>query len=285
MDGHARSATPPPRLLPWAPRGTACKVPGMPAPKKSPSNLDVILVIDVGNSGAKVGAVRGEDVAGPARLPRVDGRAVRDIAGPMLKGKDAVIAVAGSDPTKIDGLIWEIEKLRLGTLAKVGPDHKGLPAPDVAEPAQAGVDRRVQILAATHLAGEATAVVSCGTALTVDVGNADGALVGGAIAPGLGLGARALAEGTARLPLVDLAGDAPMPARDTETAIRAGLLLGAAGAVRHLLATGGVADDAPVYLTGNDAKHLEPHLGRPVRMHPGLGILGVALAVRASPPR
>ena len=254
----------------------------MPAPQKTPTDLDVVLVIDVGNSGAKIGAVRGDDVAGPVRLPRIDGRAVRDIAGPMLKGKDAVIAIAGSDPNRIESLAWEVQKLRLGTLVKVGPDHKGIPAPDVDEPARAGVDRRVQVLAATHLAGEATAVVSCGTALTVDIGDADGALVGGAIAPGLGLGAKALAEGTARLPLVDLAGDATMPARDTEPAIRAGLLLGAAGAVERLLSAGGVADDTPLYLTGADAPHLEPHLGRSVRVHPGLGILGVALAVRAA---
>lgn len=257
----------------------------MPAPSKAPSSLDVILVIDVGNSGAKLGAVRGDDVAGPVRLPRVDGRAVRQLAAPMLQGKEAVIAIAGSDPARIDSLAWEIEKLRLGTLAKVGPDHKGIPTPSVDEPSRAGVDRRVQVLAATHLAGAAATVISCGTALTVDVGDADGALVGGAIAPGLGLGAKALAEGTARLPLVDLAGDAAMPARDTEPAIRAGLLLGAAGGVERLLAEAGIGDDTPVYLTGADAKHLQPHLRRSVRMHPGLGILGVALAVRASPPR
>lgn len=248
-------------------------------------SLDVILVIDVGNSGAKVGAVRGEDVAGPVRLPKVDGRAVREFAGPMLKGREAVIAIAGSDPARIQGLEWEISKLRLGTCVSVGPDHGGLPAAHVDKPEAAGVDRRVQVLAAAHLAGEAAAVISCGTAITVDIGDEHGALVGGAILPGIGLGAKALAEGTARLPLVGLEGEAVMPAPDTDRAIRTGLLVGAAGAVEHLLEKGGVAADTPVYLTGQDAKHLAPHLTRAVRPHPGLGILGVALAVRAKPPR
>jgi type III pantothenate kinase len=147
------------------------------------------------------------------------------------------------------------------------------------------VDRRVQLLAATHLAGEAAAVIACGTALTVDIGDAQGALVGGAIAPGLGLGAKALAEGTARLPLIDLKGPSGMPARDTDSAIRTGLLLGAAGAVERLLLEAGIDEGVHVYLTGQDAQHLQPHLRRVVRPHPGLGILGVALAVRASPPR
>jgi len=255
-------------------------------PATGGSALDLILVIDIGNSGAKVGAVRGESVAGPARLPRVDARAVREIAGPMLKGKQAVIAIAGSDPTRVEGLVWEVRKLRLGTVVGVGPGHAGIPPAALEQPERAGVDRRLQILGAVHLAGgAAVAVVSCGTALTVDVGTADGALRGGAIAPGLGLGARALAEGTALLPRITLAGEAGMPAPDTERAIRAGLILGAAGAVERLLEEAGIGSDVPVYLTGQDATHLQPHLRRPVRAHPGLGILGAALAVRARPPR
>ncbi|MEZ6007536.1 MAG: type III pantothenate kinase [Planctomycetota bacterium] len=250
-----------------------------------PPPLDLILVLDVGNSGAKIGAVRGEQVAGPVRLPRADGRAVGDLARPMLQGRKAVIAVTGSDPQKIEGLIWEVRKLRLGTLVAVGPDHKGIPAAHVDAPAKAGVDRRLQVLAATTLAGGApAAVVSAGTALTVDLGAASGALLGGAIAPGLSLGANALSSGTALLPKIDLAGDTRMPGRSTDVAIRAGLLLGAAGAVERLLEASGLEDGAPVYLTGHDAPHLQPHVRRELRPHPGLGLLGAALAVRAAPP-
>ncbi len=36
---------------------------------------------------------------------------------------------------------------------------------------------------------------------------------------------------------------------------------------------------------GQDAAHLTPHIRRAVRSLPGIGILGVALAVRAHPPR
>jgi pantothenate kinase type III len=247
--------------------------------------LDLILVIDIGNSGGKIGAVRKDNVAGPVRLPRLDGRAVGDLAKPLLQGRQAVIAIGGSDPARVDSLVWEVKKLRLGPVVGVGPKHAGLPTPQVDQPEQAGVDRRTQVLAAVTLAGEAAAVVSCGTALTIDVGNAKGALMGGAILPGLGLGAKALAEGTAKLPLIDLKGVAGMPARDTDSAIRTGLLAGAAGAVEHLLLQADVAESQPVYLTGQDAAHLAPHLTRPVRPHPGLGIYGIALAVRAAPPR
>lgn len=250
---------------------------------KAPA-LDTILVLDVGNSGAKVGAVRGEDVAGPVRLPALSGRAVRDLAGPLLKGKEALIAIAGSDPARVDGLLWEVDKLRLGMCVKVGPDHAGLPPARVDQPLKAGVDRRVQALAGATLAGRNCAVVSCGTALTVDLADEDGALLGGSIGPGVGLSFRALAEGTARLPLVDPTGASGMPGRDTEGAIRAGVLLGVAGAIERLLHEAGLADDVPVYLTGQDAAHVKALVRRELRLHPGLGILGVALAVRRAPP-
>ncbi len=248
-------------------------------------DLDLILVVDVGNSGAKLGAVRGDTVAGPVRLPRADGRAVGDMAKPMLQGRKAVVAIAGSDPKKVEGLAWEVRKLALGTCVNVDANHPGIPAAKVDQPHKAGVDRRVQALAAVNMAGEASVVLSCGTALTIDLADADGALLGGAILPGVGLGAVSLAERTAALPRVDLKGEVSMPAKNTEEAIRTGLLLGAAGAVDRLLAHADIPESMPVYLTGFDAAALAPHLKRPVRSSPGLGMYGVALAVRAAPPR
>jgi len=248
-------------------------------------DLTRIVVIDVGNSAAKIGAAKGEDVAGPVRLPRADGRAVRDVATRMLGGQQAVIAITGSDPDKAQGLAWEVKKLRLGTVVVVDPSHKGVPAAQVDQPGRAGMDRRVQALAAAHLAQGPAAVVSCGTAITVDVVAEGGALLGGAILPGLGLGARALAQGTAKLPEVALAGEVQMPGKDTEKAIRAGLILGAAGAVDRLLAEADLNEATPVFLTGQDAPHLVEPLTRSARVAPGLGILGAALAVRAHPPR
>jgi pantothenate kinase type III len=244
------------------------------------SAQDLVLVVDVGNSGAKVGAVRGEDVAGPVRLPRVDGKAVRDFAAPLLKGQVATIAVAGSDNGKVKDLAWEIERLKLGTVMAVGPDFRGLPAARVLAPERAGVDRRVQVLAAATMAGTAAAVVACGTAITVDVSDPGGALLGGAILPGITLGMKALAAGTAQLPVVDLQGNVEVPGRDTVGALRAGLLVGAAGAVERLVRDSGLEEGVPLYLTGQDAPLLAPHLRLPHRLSQGLGLFGIAVAVR-----
>jgi type III pantothenate kinase len=80
-------------------------------------------------------------------------------------------------------------------------------------------------------------VVDLGTALTVDAVRADGSggvFLGGAIAPGPALLARSLADGAARLPLVEPHPGAPALGRDTEQAIRSGVVVGLRGAAREL---------------------------------------------------
>jgi type III pantothenate kinase len=201
-----------------------------------------------------------------------------------VKDEKATVAVCGSDATRAKDLAWELAKVGFPGAVVVAHDHAGLPRARAKQPEAAGVDRRVQVLAASTLAAGPAIVVSAGTALTVDLSTADGALAGGAIGIGLGLAAKALTVGAERLPLVDLAGAVPLPAPDTETAIRAGIVLGAAGAVERLVEGMRVDPSTPVFLTGADAAVLSPHLRRPHRVHGGLGLLGVAIAVRRAPP-
>lgn len=240
------------------------------------------IILDVGNSGVKLGAVKGEDVSGPRRLPKADGRTVREFAIPLLHRGEGTFVVYGSDPARVKDLAWEIAKLRLGEVVTLEADHPGLPAARVDRPERAGVDRRVQVLGAAALAAGPAVVVSCGTALTVDMADADGALLGGAILPGLTLGMRALAAATARLPVVDLEGGVEVPARDTETAIRTGVVIGAAGAVERILKEFG-RPRVTVFLTGTNAPLLEPRLALTVRRHPGLGLYGAAKAAGRAP--
>ncbi len=237
------------------------------------------VVLDVGNSGVKLGAVKGDDVSGPRRLPKADGRTVREFAAPLLQGNEGLFVLYGSDPGKVKDLAWEVDKLRLGRVITLDPGFKGLPPAKVEQPERAGMDRRVQVLGASALALGPAVVVSCGTALTVDMADGEGALVGGAILPGLTLGMRALAAATARLPVINLQGAIEVPGRNTETAIRTGVVLGAAGAVEKLVARFD-QPEAVVFLTGNDAGLLAPTLVLRHRTHPGLGLYGAVVAVR-----
>ena len=74
--------------------------------------------------------------------------------------------------------------------------------------------------------GRPAIVVDFGTATTIDCVAADGAFVGGAIAPGLELGLEALAARTAKLPRVELRAPDRAIGRDTVGAIQSGTVFG-----------------------------------------------------------
>ena len=168
------------------------------------------------------------------------------------------------------------------------PDVAGADFPipiraEVDAPEHVGVDRLLAALSAFRRAGGACIVVDAGTVLTVDAVSADGGFQGGAIFPGLEMIARALAEGTALLPRVDLPSEAPLVGKNTREAISAGLVHGVRGAVAALVegARETVGREAAVFLTGGDAALLAPHLPAVLReVVPNLVLEGLVIAYR-----
>jgi type III pantothenate kinase len=126
-------------------------------------------------------------------------------------------------------------------------------------PQEVGADRLVNALAAARLHGTPAVVIDFGTATTLDCVAADGAYVGGAIAPGLELGLEALAARTAKLPRIELRTPDRAIGRDTVSAMQSGTIFGyqalAAGLLtrvrRELADAAGIAPaDVKAILTG-----------------------------------
>src|SRR3989442_1089942 len=103
-------------------------------------------------------------------------------------------------------------------------------------PQEAGAARLVNALAAARLYGTPAVVVDFGTATTLDCVAADGAYVGGAIAPGLELGLEALAARTAKLPRIELRTPDRAIGRDTVSAMQSGTIFGYQALAAVLLA-------------------------------------------------
>ena len=135
-----------------------------------------------------------------------------------------------------------------GTLL-LGRDFPALVKNRTRRPEKVGADRLAQASAAWRRAGGACTVVSMGTAITVDVVDARGAFLGGLIAPGLRMMARALKRETALLPEVEPVRVRSPLGRDTESAIRAGISAAAEGLIRRAVE----GRPGPVYGTGGDA--------------------------------
>lgn len=161
-------------------------------------------------------------------------------------------------------------------------------AVEVPRPDMVGVDRLLDAVAANALRepGRPAVVVDVGTAITVDLVSAEGAFRGGAILPGIEMGARALHHFTDLLPRIraaDLALPPPVLGNATEPAMRSGLFWGAVGAMRELIARlGAEAGGSPqVFLTGGAGPAVAGLLGPDARHVPHLTLAGVALAARA----
>jgi type III pantothenate kinase len=157
---------------------------------------------------------------------------------------------------------------------------------DYPKPTELGADRLAAAVA-VHAEGRFPAIIiSCGTATAFTVLDARGRLCGGAIAPGLQTQLAALLGLTAQLPATGLQMPRRLPARSTQDAIRAGVLLNFQGGVKEIVARltkslGGKS--APrLLLTGGHAHALRGVLGavaevRPLLVFEGLRIMGARL--------
>lgn len=101
---------------------------------------------------------------------------------------------------------------------------------------QVGPDRLVNTAAAFDRHGGDIIVVDFGTATTFDVVAADGAYVGGVIAPGVNLSLEALHMAAAALPHVDIAKPQKVVGTNTVTCIQSGVFWGYVGLVKEICA-------------------------------------------------
>ncbi|MFM7109290.1 MAG: type III pantothenate kinase [Planctomycetaceae bacterium] len=256
---------------------------------------NAVLVADVGNTRLKLAVV---EAAGPAGgMPAVARRQdllSRDFRPANLERWLAaaapgpavllVAAVNEAAATRLEAAVAEISATRHRPIRQRRLVHAHLPvAVRVDAPDRVGIDRVCAAAAAVAARpGRPVVVVDCGTATTVDLVSPAGEFLGGAILPGPTLLARALAEGTSRLPEVAALDTAPPPAlpgRSTQSAIAAGIGWGMRGAVARLVvearaALGGAAD---VILTGGSAGVVRDAIPDAVEM-PDLVLAGIALA-------
>jgi type III pantothenate kinase len=94
-----------------------------------------------------------------------------------------------------------------------------------------GLDRLAIAIGANALfPGEDILVIDAGTAITFEL-IIQNCYEGGSISPGLSMRFKALHQFTGRLPLVNQVGHCQIPAKDTESAIRTGVVMGMKGEI------------------------------------------------------
>ncbi len=204
---------------------------------------DVLLTIDIGNSNVTIGCFRNGSLVARRRAATA-AQATADELELLLEGllrlDDAAFAdisaiACASVVPNLTAALEAIAERRERPLLVAGAGTVPLPI-RVDRPSEVGADRLVNALAAGRLHGTPAVVVDFGTATTFDCVAADGAYVGGAIAPGLELGLEALAARTAKLPRIELRTPDRAIGRDTVSAMQSGTVFGYQALATGLLA-------------------------------------------------
>jgi type III pantothenate kinase len=179
----------------------------------------MLLAIDVGNTETVVGVFRDEELAWRWRMSTVPDRTADELAllfGGFLQQQEL------SFDRNVTGVV-------LSSVVEPGV-KTGVPVL-TDNPKEVGADRIVNALAAFSRFGGPCVVVDFGTATTFDCVSDQGEYVGGAIAPGLQVAARALFEHTARLPLVELVAPNAAIGKNTVESVQSGLIFGYASLI------------------------------------------------------
>lgn len=220
-----------------------------------------LLTADVGNTSLRIALWSAERILSVVRLERPD---AIDVLSTVLAAQDPrpdaerTLVLATVAPGRAETFLRRLERSeitgRWNVVRAFGPDCALDLENRTRHPEKVGVDRLLAASEARHRHGDAV-VVDNGTALTVDAVTRAGVFLGGAIAPGMALMARALHEGTEGLPLVPLDTVVPRgPGRFTEEAIAVGIHHGFSGMIQRLVrVVGGSLDRPTLVATGGGA--------------------------------
>lgn len=201
-------------------------------------SVDIVAVIDIGNTSTTFGLARGNKIF---NLGRCSG---------YLNDKDSVIACIRKmmGGRKIKGavlcsvvpsanMVWVSQIKRLTGVYPLIVNHKlnfGIKI-SYPKPATIGADRLANACGASFRHGVPVIVADFGTALTFDIVSEKKGYIGGVIAPGLPLMTDYLADKTALLPHIQLKGKCHPVGRSTESAMRIGAKIGYRGMVREII--------------------------------------------------
>lgn len=203
----------------------------------------MLLVVDIGNTNIKLGLYSGKNLVDVCKLPSERGYSVKDysvlINQFITLEKDRAVSRA---------CMCSVVKELTQVVSRSISEYLHIPLLEVnyktkmniknclRTPKEVGPDRIVNAFSAYNLYHQKTCVVvDFGTATSFDVITENGEFFGGIIAPGLGLGAKALSVFTSALPELKIEASKSFIGRDTESAMMSGLVRGHAKMIEGLL--------------------------------------------------
>jgi type III pantothenate kinase len=197
----------------------------------------MILVLDIGNTNITLGVYKGKDLLFVSRMATdrmrmedqyaIELREILSLYGVSL-GQIEGAAISSVVPVVNHALVNAVRKLTGVTPICVGPDTKTKIKIDVKNAESVGADLLVGCVAAAELFDGPCIILDLGTATTFVVMDEDRRMLGGAIAPGVGISLDALTSRTAQLPSISLEAPEHVIGNSTAECMRSGLITGTA---------------------------------------------------------
>ena len=215
------------------------------------------LIIDIGNTVAKIALFEGEELLEVSYDSNRTLASLPEVCRRHPVGR-AIVATVINLTDEVEARLDELPC----PLLRLGADTP-LPLENLYEtPRTLGYDRMAAAVGAAGIfPGRDLLVIDAGTCITYEFVDAAGRYHGGNISPGLQMRFKALSHFTARLPLVEAEGRLLPMGKDTETAIRAGVLRGIGyemqGYIREMRTK---YPELLVFLTGGDEFSFDTNL-------------------------
>lgn len=249
-----------------------------------------ILCVDVGNSDTNLGLFRDGALAATWTLTTA-ARMTADEACVRVAGLFDLLAregkavccddavVASVVPALTDAWVEASRALCGRRPLVVGPGVKTGVRMRYNDPGELGADRVADLVAARAAYEAPFIVVDLGTTTNFEVVDADGFFAGGIIAPGVRLSARALADGAARLAMIDLKAPASVVGKSTREAMQAGLVMGEVALIDGLVdqVWDELGYETDVIATGSDAAVIAALSRRIARVDEHLTLHGLSM--------
>lgn len=246
----------------------------------------MLLALDLGNTNVVAGLFEGAELRCRWRVQAARGP-TPDELGVLWERLLHARNVRVSDVTGV--CLASVVPALTGSYVQLARDLFGLPpivatsqadlgiVVDTENPAQAGIDRVVNALAARERYGAPALVIDFGTATKFDVVSGAGRFIGGAIAPGLGAAVEALVARAPHLPHVALERPARAIGKNTVASMQSGAFFGYVGLVEGLLdrMLRELDQGATVIATGGLAPLIAPEVKRIDRLDPDLTLDGI----------
>lgn len=241
---------------------------------------DRILAIDVSNSFTKLAVAQSDRFGAVVRIPTAE-LTTKRLASEVAPLRFTRVIFGSVVPDKN----MAVRRALKGPVLELTPSScRGLLRIDFPEPGKIGADRLANAIAATAIYGSPAIVIDFGTAVTFDVVSADGAYIGGVIAPGLAALTDYLHDRTALLPRVTLIAPRRAVGKSTAEAMLSGAFHGYRGLIAEILAE--IRREAfprrrpKIIVTGGDAKNLSAMLPPDATVDPLLTLHGLRIAAQ-----